>query len=149
MREKKTILYILFIAAVLGFIWINSMLPMSVSGGLSRVFAKLLRFFSVTDPLLADLIVRKLAHAAEFCFFGIVLSAFFRNRLKKKLWFLAFAGLFSAAVDETIQIFSAGRTSRLADVWIDFAGFSFGVLLIFLLFGIRKKNLIRKNQNFG
>lgn len=146
MRQKKTILYILFTAAVLGFIWINSMLPMSVSGGFSAIFAKLLRFFSITDPRRADLIVRKLAHAAEFGVFGIVLSAFFRHRLREKLWFLAFAGLFAASVDETIQIFSAGRTSQLVDVWIDFGGFSLGVLLIFLLFGGRRRKLTRNNQ---
>lgn len=37
-----------------------------------------------------------------------------------------------AAIDETIQIFT-GRGSQLQDVWLDFAGFSVGLLAVLLV----------------
>lgn len=37
-----------------------------------------------------------------------------------------------AAIDETIQIFT-GRGSQLQDVWLDFAGFSAGLLAVLLV----------------
>ncbi|MCM1462587.1 MAG: VanZ family protein [Bacteroides sp.] len=158
--QKRTILFLLLIASVLGFIWVNSMLPMSVSGGFSAIFSKILiklaklplfaELLGHVDPTrlakLADLAVRKIAHATEFGVLGIALAAFYRRRLRSKLPLLAFAGLFAAAVDETIQLFSAGRTSQLVDVWIDFAGFTLGVALVALIVVIRRKKQTRRGK---
>lgn len=41
--------------------------------------------------------------------------------------YAAFAGLMTALTDETIQLFSAGRSSQVTDVWIDFAGCLAGI----------------------
>ncbi len=38
-------------------------------------------------------------------------------------------GVLTALTDETIQIFSAGRSSQVTDVWLDFAGVLAGILV--------------------
>lgn len=43
--------------------------------------------------------------------------------------YTAFAGLITALMDETIQLFSAGRSSQVTDVWIDFAGCVVGIVV--------------------
>ena len=41
--------------------------------------------------------------------------------------------------DETIQLFSPGRSSQVTDVWIDFAGVVTGTLLAFLVQAIVRR----------
>ena len=53
-------------------------------------------------------------------------------------------GLLSACVDETIQIFAAGRVSCLTDVWIDTAGVCTGLLLMQLLLWMKSNRGRRK-----
>ena len=49
------------------------------------------------------------------------------------------AGLMTALTDETIQLFSLGRSSQVTDVWIDFAGVVTGTLLAFLVQAIVRR----------
>ena len=49
------------------------------------------------------------------------------------------AGLMTALTDETIQLFSPGRSSQVTDVWIDFAGVVTGTLLAFLVQAIVRR----------
>lgn len=58
-----------------------------------------------------------------------------RFQIMMEAWVL---GTFCALVDETVQIFS-GRGSAIPDVWLDSAGCITGVLIIGLLFVLRKK----------
>ena len=51
----------------------------------------------------------------------------------------------AAMTDETIQLFSPGRASRVADVWIDFAGLLTG-LLLFHWFRRQKKNETERSR---
>ena len=43
-----------------------------------------------------------------------------------------------AAIDETIQIFT-GRGSQLQDVWLDFAGFTTGLILVLAVRAIARR----------
>ena len=45
----------------------------------------------------------------------------------------------TALTDETIQLFSLGRSSQVTDVWIDFAGVVTGTLLVFLVQAIVRR----------
>ena len=51
--------------------------------------------------------------------------------------------LLAACLDETIQIFVAGRGSSLLDVWIDFCGAAAGMAIVLTGYSIWK----RKNNN--
>ena len=85
------------------------------------------------------LVVRKMAHFAEFMMMGfwfmLCLRVYTRHFIKHVSWPL-FLGLGTAVTDETIQLFVDGRGSSVKDVWIDFAGFLVGlfVALVILMF---------------
>jgi VanZ family protein len=71
-----------------------------------------------------DLVLRKLAHAAEFA----VLGALLLRALRDERAALA-AGIAYAASDELHQHFVPGRTGAPVDVVIDAAGVALGVAL--------------------
>lgn len=120
-------LWMLLLIANIAFIWGNSMLPGSESQQLSDGFLRWLGF--LLEPLgeYASLVLRKAAHFSEFACLGVLLAGFFRRR---NLGTAALCGLLSACVDESIQLFSPGRSSSLVDVWIDFAGVLTGIVLL-------------------
>ena len=144
-KWHKLLLIILLILCV-AFIWINSFMPGDISGDISGRIEKILRFIFNDSPIITTHRVRKLAHLCEFAFLGAVFTLIFYERLLNHLPLIAFCGLFTANLDETIQAFSPGRSSQLKDVWIDFSGFMAGVIAIIILSCIieRKK---RKQNN--
>ena len=82
------------------------------------------------------LVVRKMAHFAEFMMMGfwfmLCLRVYTRHFIKHVSWPL-FLGLGTAVTDETIQLFVDGRGSSVKDVWIDFAGFLVGLFVALLI----------------
>lgn len=98
---------------------------------------------------LTEHMVRKAAHFTEYGIFGILLMFYLRNRPKRRYghreWELelvypaALAVMFIPFVDETLQLFTPGRSAQIGDVWLDMAGSCFGILLcrIPALLGIR------------
>ena len=80
-------------------------------------------------------LLRKAAHFTEFaCLGGLSagLLALFRKVSFHPVAHLFCGGFFVAAIDETIQIFT-NRGSQLQDVWLDFAGFSAGLVLVLVV----------------
>lgn len=71
-----------------------------------------------------DLVLRKLAHAAEYA----VLGALLLRALRHERAALA-AGVAYAITDEVHQVFVPGRVGSPADVAIDAAGVAIGVIL--------------------
>lgn len=124
---------LLLIVGCLGFIWINSFFPADISSGLSGTAERILRaIFGETFPI-TEGVLRKLAHGAEYAAFGMAISAFLFEKLTKKLSLIGFCGLGAAVLDETIQLFSEGRASQVKDIWIDFSGFTAGVIAILII----------------
>ena len=84
-------------------------------------------------------LVRKLAHFCEFFVYGIELQLFFAlSKSRKNAFLLALShGLFTALVDETIQIFS-GRGPMIQDVWLDFSGMAVGALITIAVTTMKK-----------
>ncbi len=135
------ILFTLALIWTVFFIFSNSMKMAAESSAQSqRVMAW------VNDKLalvslgpLSEHVIRKLAHFTEYTLLGffsmLCLRVYTRRFVRHISWPLFFC-LFTANLDETIQLFYAGRTSMLTDVWIDFAGVLAGlfVALVILLF---------------
>lgn len=125
----------LLIAATVGFILTRSMRGKVASDGESQWVTDLLRRILRNDDI-SHAFVRKLAHFTEFFLLGAELSGdlWLERRFSVQhyvnVWF---AGELCALCDETIQIFS-GRGPSVADVWLDTAGATCGILL---LLGIR------------
>ena len=137
MKKKRTCSWLWWIACVL---WLGVIFGQShIAGDLSEAESQgLLAYLVKIFPFLTEAILRKLAHFGEFAILGLLLSQCLRSAVLPPL----FVGLLCAMCDETIQIFVVGRASMVQDVWIDFAGVTAAVLLIFVL----RRMLRRKKQ---
>ncbi len=144
-RNIQIIILSILIVVTLGFIWGNSMLPAEdsseISGSLLEFIEGILeRIFPWYSPSAetGDTLIRKLAHFAEFMLLGIELTILVYRLLKRSLVLPPFCGLLVAVYDETLQLFSDGRSSQVSDVWIDFGGVLVGFLFVFLISYIRQ-----------
>ena len=96
-------------------------------------------------------IVRKLAHFCEYTLEGFLLMlclrVYTRHFFKHVSWPILF-GLLTALTDETIQLFTPGRSSQVTDVWLDFSGVLSGLLVgLFLLALVRMCVVLYKHRN--
>lgn len=98
-------------------------------------------------------IIRKLAHFCEYMLEGFLLMlclrVYTRHFVKHMSWPIL-AGLLTALVDETIQLFSPGRSSQVTDVWIDFGGVMTGLLVgmfVLALFRMCRLLYIHRNED--
>ncbi len=122
------------IAALLCFIWGNSLLPGEASGAFSEWVRTLLAaFFPMEVPgvTTGGGLLRKIAHFSEFAALGAALCWNFGMRKRKKILALI-SGFAAACVDETIQWFVPGRGPSLRDVAIDTCGVAAGIFLLLL-----------------
>ena len=81
---------------------------------------------------LTDHIVRKLAHFCEYALEGFLLTLCLRVYTRHFFVHISWpilGGLLTALTDETIQMFSDGRSSQLTDVWLDLSGAMAGILV--------------------
>lgn len=129
---KKFLIILLIL--VLAFIWGNSCLSISDSRDASS------RVMDFIEPLLELFVgkgnvtlhlVRKMAHFTEFAALGSILALLFRFTWGGRM-LGASCGLLAGFLDETIQIFS-DRGDQISDVWLDFSGAVFGLLVFSLL----------------
>ena len=143
--KKHKPLIITFAVLSLLFIWTNSVIAPGASSRASGYFTRIL------GPLLEIIVgrgnvtehlVRKLAHLAEYAFFGLWLALWMEADDRKALNALL-AGFITAFIDETIQMFT-GRGPSIKDVWIDVSGVAAGIGAIHVILAltgyfIRKK----------
>ena len=115
-------------------IWGHSMMPAEDSGSESNFLAEWLMQFL---PWMDDYVIRKVAHFAEYAVLGGLLFGVFPQRGRTAVMNSVFAGFLAAFFDETIQLFSPGRSGQISDVWLDLAGFC--LVQIILRLTLRKK----------
>ena len=149
------VLFTLALAGCIWFIFSNSMAVADVSSVSSGRVLQLLQAVlrRLGHPALAQRltmhIVRKMAHFCEYTLEGFLLMLCMRvytRRYVRHISVPMLGGVLTAMADETIQIYSPGRSSQVTDVWLDSAGVLAGILiaLVFmvlcrLLFHHRKK----------
>lgn len=112
------------------FIFCRSLQPADAATLESKwVLALLQRFVPFT---LTQHFVRKLAHFTEFAVLGMLAGILFGGRCRS-LWsgllFAVMTGIVTALCDETIQLFVAGRSGQITDVWLDVSGAFTGTVL--------------------
>ena len=139
---------VLFTLALVGCIWFifsNSMAVADVSsvssGRVLQLLQAVLRRLGM--PGLAQRLtmhlVRKLAHFCEYTLEGFLLMLCMRvytRRYARHISVPMLGGVLTAMADETIQIYSPGRSSQVTDVWLDSAGVLAGILAALLLMGL-------------
>ena len=162
---KKLLLCCLLLSVNVLFIWGNSSLPGDASNQLSQsvmeVLEKVLRHplfekvsvriinfmnrllgLTIPNENVGGSLLRKMAHFTEFCWLGLNLCWLFQILEQKgihRFTMPLLGGMTVACIDETIQLYSPGRSASLVDVWIDTAGLILGVtVLLFLQFVVKK-----------
>ena len=148
---KRVILATVLLLATLAFIWGNSMTPGTesheMSGGILQWISRFLNLSASSEEIL-HLLIRKAAHFCEFALLGLLLTwrVGMTGRSGANLCCPALlGGLLAACMDETIQIFSEGRSSSLLDVWLDTCGVLAGMAVLLIGYHlIRNKKLKNK-----
>lgn len=133
-RALSTALTVLLVV----FIFSNSLANGSQSSSLSGRVTALINgvLSSLGLPQLTEHLVRKLGHFAEFALLGLSATWCLRTYTAQYLRHMSLPllfGLLTAGSDETLQLFSPGRSSSVVDVWIDFGGVCAGLLFAVLL----------------
>ena len=132
------VLFTLALAGCIWFIFSNSMAVADVSSVSSGRVLTLLQgaLRRMGHPALAQRltmhIVRKLAHFCEYTLEGFLLMLCMRvytRRYVRHISVPMLGGVLTAMADETIQIYSPGRSSQVTDVWLDSAGVLAGILI--------------------
>lgn len=146
MQQEKTspwliALRLIFTAALLcsiAFIFRNSMQVAAESAAQSQASMHSINVWLGKIHLgpLSEHTVRKLAHFAEFMMEGFWLMLCLRvytNRFVRHISWPLLGGGVTALADETIQIWTPGRSSSVVDVWIDSCGVVAGVVAALIL----------------
>ena len=151
------VLFTLALAGCIWFIFSNSMqigdVSETASGRVLLLMKKVFTRLGMPGAAnhLTDHIVRKLAHFCEYALEGFLLTLCLRVYTRHFFVHISWpilGGLLTALTDETIQMFSDGRSSQITDVWLDFSGVLTGILVgMFCLALCRMCYLLYKHRN--
>lgn len=127
---------------IMAFAFIHSMTPAVLSSEESGAVLDFLQpiFNLLGLDKLDNNAIRKIAHFVEFTGLGISMSfcAYsFNKRKPLKYWSqMLFTGLFTAVIDEAIQLNVEGRAGMITDVLLDFSGVLTGICIMLIVFAI-------------
>ena len=152
----RRFVWLLLLIVFVAFIFYNSSMPAAESHRASELVGSILtgmgKWFGIDVPQQnLDYNIRKLAHFCEYALEGFLLMlclrVYTRHFVRHMSWPIL-GGLLTALTDETIQLFSPGRSSQVLDVWLDFVGVLAGLLVgLFLLALCRMCALLYKHRN--
>ena len=158
-RKNKWLILIPILLAI-WFIWSNSLDPPSASYEKSDVFMKKVSeiLSGILSPdnnflIFFKVHVRKIAHFLEYALLGNVISiSMFALDIKKiRHFYYAFSFcVIAAVIDEYIQIYTK-RGSSVRDIVIDFLGFTFGFIIVSLIYLIcvSVKRIMKKRKKIS
>ena len=130
-------IWLLVMAATVGFIWQQSTLPPADSAATSDAVGEVIVPIvgGPTSPLgsFVERFLRKIAHFVEFAALGIESEAYlaYRHTPPRTALQVGF-GLLIAATDECLQLFTK-RGAAITDVLLDTGGFLAGAIVFRLL----------------
>ena len=136
MKKRRFRIWLLLSFLWLVLIFVHSSMPASASNAESLGF---LAVIQTVIPWMTNQLLRKLGHFTEFAVLGVFVTGVFRNAKNFTLFKPLGLCLFTAVCDETLQLFIAGRSGNVRDIWIDFSGALLGTLLTWLVYKLRKR----------
>ena len=141
-KNKRTIIFVLIILWTL-FIWENSIDTNEVSQDKSQYVVEkvepIVNVKAIDKDMVSaqtNFIVRKAAHITEFLVLSVLWSVYIgcfskeRSQIHKIILTICIC-LLVAVIDESIQIFSVGRTASVKDVFIDLSGIVLGRFILY------------------
>ena len=142
--ERRVLLCKILLILNLSVIWGNSLLSGAesgqMSGGIVAFVMELLRI-PVDYQDVLHLVIRKLAHVTEFACLSMLIGWYLAMGETKKCYRMLLPVLLAMAaalVDETIQLYTPDRGPSLTDVWIDTLGAAIGVMLLELVYRVKR-----------
>lgn len=141
-KHRRTFLtvYIILLVLWLGFIFYNSASDGEKSTQQSdrvvKILLSVLRKFD-SEAMVDVSFVRTTAHFTEFFILGFLyyVGSFFIKASRLSLFVHSVSlSLFTAFIDETIQLFSAGRGAEVTDIWTDFLGALTAHVVVFAIY---------------
>lgn len=147
-KYKKTITFILIILwMVIVFCFSNQPSDASseLSGGITRTILKNfggLEEKTVEEQLAIESIIRKIAHYTIYTLGGILILLYIdlhEITEERKLGLSWGIGTLYAITDEMHQLFVAGRSGEIRDVWLDSLGIITGICILMLILKIKEK----------
>ena len=139
------VVFTLALAGCIWFIFSNSMAVAQVSSASSGRVLQLMQaaLRRLGHPALAQRLtmhfVRKMAHFCEYLLEGFLLMLCMRVYSRHPLRHITvpmLGGVLTALTDETIQLYSPGRSSQVTDVWLDSVGVLAGILAALVLMAL-------------
>ena len=148
---RAAVAWLVVVVLWLAFVWGHSLVPGPASTGETNVVRHVRRpafeAAGVTDTHQMTHVIRKCAHFLEYAMLGLLCSglrtaaqggfmraAYDVDAAAMRLVKLGtIACCLAPVADETIQMFTPGRSSLLTDVLIDLAGVLFGTLVMLVV----------------
>ena len=149
------VVFTLALAGCIWFIFSNSMAVAQVSSASSGRVLTLLQgaLRRLGHPALAQRltqhVVRKMAHFCEYMLEGFLLMLCMRVYSRHPLRHITvpmLGGVLTALTDETIQLYSPGRSSQVTDVWLDSVGVLAGILAALVLMALCRLLFHHRNK---
>lgn len=138
-QRRMRIIWTALLIGWLCVMWGHSLMPADMSSDESSRFVFLVRpffeAFGSTDEHLMTHVIRKTAHFLENVVLMLIATKFARvwwRESRKALVAMALIWTCAPAIDETIQMFSPGRSSQVSDVLLDMCGGAVGMLIALL-----------------
>ncbi|MCI7262707.1 MAG: VanZ family protein [Otoolea sp.] len=143
--RKQRWMWRLLLSLYICFLFSNSLTPAvqssEASGRALQLIHQLLSVVGVQALWLTEHVLRKCAHFAEYTVLGLVLSQNVRLLscpFSAKVLLHILFGFLIPFVDETLQLFTEGRSGQISDVWLDGCGVWTGTLVFLCLFFVWK-----------
>ena len=151
-RNKRFIVFlgltILWIMVIFSFSLQTGDESSQVSGGIVTWFVEMIfpAGFAYIEEV--EFLIRKAAHFTEYFVLGILTSLTVREtRCMRLLLAPWLCGTAVACCDETIQLFSAGRTGQLIDVLLDSTGVFCGCGALYMIVAVLRERKRRNNYS--
>lgn len=143
---KKRLIWTVAAALYILFIYSNSLKTADLSSADSgHVLVALKNMFlsaGIESRWLTDHLIRKAGHFSEYTLLGMILYQCVKSYefgMERRLFIHGAAGFLIPFIDETIQLFVAGRSGQISDVWLDCSGVAAGIVIAALLFFVYAK----------
>lgn len=145
-RMKERWIWTAILILYVGFIFHNSLTSADESsrqsGGVLRMILGMVQWIGMEGSWITEHLIRKTAHFAEYTVFGGLLGITLRQygagtvmRRVLQCWM----GVMIPLVDETLQLFTEGRSGQISDVWLDAAGAFTGCLAMGGIYWLLKR----------
>ncbi len=143
---KKRLIWTVTAVLYILFIYSNSLKTADLSSADSgHVLDSLKNLFlsaGIESRWLTEHLIRKAGHFTEYTLLGMILYHGVKSYefgKERRFFIQGAAGFLVPFIDETIQLFVAGRSGQISDVWLDCSGVAAGTVIAALLFFIYAK----------